>query len=222
VHTKRSKNKHISYDGSCARACIDVSYENNYGKPPFNNSTKSGSVRKVKAGSSTGGRKLVRGKNDRSSSKVIRLPNEAYKAHLEEERKIRNKYARLITRRFAITLIVISILSLSLLGIATRYAQILQQNYENIRLENQIKALNDEISTMKESFAKNVDPQEIRTRAIMELGMRQPAVAQKRRVTIPAGDKIVLDTGTIVSTAPDMDSDDILFENLAGFFKTIR
>ena len=51
--------------------------------------------------------------------------------------------------------------------------------------------------------------------------MREPAETQKLSVSVPNGDRVIL-AAEVTETQDDYDLDNRLFENLEGFFKTMR
>ncbi|MFA7205709.1 MAG: hypothetical protein WC102_05180, partial [Saccharofermentanales bacterium] len=111
--------------------------------------------------------------------------------------------------------------ALAFTGVLSRYGKILVMNYSNVRIEREIRQINIETGNIREEFVKAVDPVKLRETAINELGMREPAASQKLLVSIPNGDRIVLGGGSAEETSNTNETDK-LFDNLEGFFKTMR
>ena len=136
------------------------------------------------------------------------------------EVKVHRHHSRNRIARFLMYLAAISFVALVFTGILLRQAQIMEMNYQNVRLERDISRLRTETESIKEEFVKSVDPAVIRRIAVEELGMREPATAQIVYVTIPAGDKVVVDFSDDIG---DLDADlEGMFDNVEGFFKTMR
>ena len=140
---------------------------------------------------------------------------------VSEEHKVHRKYNKSRSHHFLMYLAAISFAALVFTGILYRQAQIMEMNYQNVKLEREIRQVRTETERIKEEFVGAVDLSSIRRIAIEELGMREPASSQIVSVTIPAGDRVVIDTSDVGSDAVDVDLDN-MFDNLEGFFKTMR
>ncbi|MHB8963190.1 MAG: hypothetical protein ACYC5K_08570 [Saccharofermentanales bacterium] len=140
---------------------------------------------------------------------------------VSDEHKIQRKFNKSRSHHFLMYLAAISFAALVFTGILYRQAQIMEMNYLNVKLEREISQVKTETERIKEEFVDTVDLSSIRRIAIEELGMREPASSQIVSVTIPAGDRVVIETSDTGSDAVDVDLDN-MFDNLEGFFKTMR
>ena len=154
-------------------------------------------------------------------TKRVRIKNEDAQMLAAAELAIQKKYAR---RRFMYISAVVALIALTTLtytGILQRNAAILELNYANVRLEGEIKQISAESGEIREEFVKTVDPVKLRQTAIDELGMREPAAVQMLSVSVPNGDRVIYDA-TSPEKAKSEDLYSNLFEDLEGFFKTMR
>ncbi len=136
-----------------------------------------------------------------------------------EERILRNKYARKNLANTFLVLLCVGLVAFAFASILQREAELLELHYSNIRLENEIKDINDDINDLSEELVKLYDPEEIRETAVRDLRMRKPAASQIITIKIPKSDKIFTDyeESSILDNSLDR-----YFENLEGFFKTFR
>lgn len=137
------------------------------------------------------------------------------------EHAVQKKYARRRFLNYVSVVLIIAAVTFAYIGILNRSGRILEMNYSNVRLEREIKQVNIESGNIREEFVKTVDPSYLRSAAINDLGMREPAQAQKLTVSIPNGDRVIL-AAEVPETEDDVGLDSKLFENLEGFFKTMR
>ena len=154
-------------------------------------------------------------------TKRIKIRKEHQQMIAASERAIQNKYARRRLMNTAAVIMLICATALAFTGVLSRYGKILVMNYSNVRIEREIRQINIETGNIREEFVKAVDPVKLRETAINELGMREPAASQKLLVSIPNGDRIVLGGGSAEETSNTNETDK-LFDNLEGFFKTMR
>ncbi len=137
------------------------------------------------------------------------------------EHAVQKKYARRRFLNYVSVVLIIAAVTLAYIGILNRSGRILEMNYANVRLEREIRQVNIESGNIREEFVKTVDPAYLRSAAINDLGMREPAQAQKLTVSVPNGDRVIL-AAEVPETKDDYGLDSRLFENLEGFFKTMR
>lgn len=162
-------------------------------------------------------------KDYRSMPKPAGIPFSADRKRMliTEQNLVHRKFSKDRNKNFLMYLFAISFAALVFTGILYRQAQIMEMNYQNVRLENEINQVKTESERIKEEFVDAVDLSSIRKIAIEELGMREPASSQIVSVTIPAGDRVVIDTAGSGNGTDNVDLDN-MFDNLEGFFKTMR
>ncbi len=156
-----------------------------------------------------------------SGTRRIRIVKEDVKAMAASEHAIQKKYSRRRSAFCAVVILLISLTALTYIGILQRNAAILEMNYANVRIEREIKQIGVESGNIREEFVKVVDPVKLRQQAIEELGMREPASVQMMSVSVPNGDRIIYDAASPLNSG-DNDIYGNLFEDLEGFFKTMR
>ncbi len=137
----------------------------------------------------------------------------------EAEKLVRRKYGKKRSRYFLMYFASISFCALVFTGILFRQAQIMEMNYQNVRLEREINRIRTDTESIREEFAGTADMSLIRKIAAEELGMRKPASSQIITVVIPKGDRVILSSQDTGADIADLDS---MFENVEGFFKTMR
>lgn len=115
----------------------------------------------------------------------------------------------------------VSIIATAFTGILYRSSKILEMNYANVKIENEIKTLEKETNQLKEELSKKTDLRLIRTLAVERLGMQDPGQKQIVQVSIPAGDRLIIESDTKGTTDEDAQLNNAV-NNIEGFFKTIR
>lgn len=153
--------------------------------------------------------------------RTVKVSPKINEQRIKAERHIQKKMARKRFLKFSVCIVVIGIVAISFIGILSQYANILKMHQSNIAIEQKIKEANIESGQIREELVKVIDPNMIRKTAINEYGMREPSKSQKIKVEIPNGDKVIFNNSNV--TVDNLDDDyDKLFQNLEGFFKTMR
>lgn len=162
-------------------------------------------------------------KEYRSVQKPAGIPFDAEERRrlIAQENQVQRRFSKSRNHHFLMYLAAVAFAALVFTGILYRQTQIMEMNYQNVKLEREISQVRTETERIKEEFVDTVDLSAIRRIAIEELGMRVPASSQVVTVSIPAGDRVVIDTEGSGSDAGDADLDN-MFDNLEGFFKTMR
>jgi hypothetical protein len=101
-----------------------------------------------------------------------------------------------------------------------RQAMILEMNFQNQAIENQITQINQASGQIDESLALKTNLDSIRQQAANRLGLQDPARSQIISVVLPDSDRVVL----AAPGASGLDSESYLagvFTNIEGYFRTI-
>ncbi len=127
-----------------------------------------------------------------------------------------------IRRLKNLTSVIAMILTVTLAfgGILWRQAMILEGNFNNLRLEREIKKTIQTTGQIEESLAAKTNLEQIRTRAINRLGLQEPANKQVIVVDIPNSDRVVYASSTSSQVSPEIMLADS-FLQIEGFFKTL-
>jgi hypothetical protein len=101
-----------------------------------------------------------------------------------------------------------------------RQAMILEMNFSNQKVANQISKINEQSSQIDESLAQKTNLDAIRQAATSRLGLQDPARSQIITVALPNSDRVVL------ASPPSADATDdtylaSVFSNIEGYFRTI-
>jgi hypothetical protein len=101
-----------------------------------------------------------------------------------------------------------------------RQAMILEMNFQNQAIENQITKINQEGSQIDEELAMKTNLDLIRQQAASRLGLQDPARSQIISVVLPDSDRVVLATPVTSDSASDTYLASV-FSNIEGYFRTI-
>ncbi len=148
----------------------------------------------------------------------------AFKTQSEEDRisaVFHHQMSRQRIGRIFICVLAVSIVTAVFAGILYRSATILEMNYANVKIENEIKTLDKEVNQLKEELSKKTDLNLIRTLAMDRLGMQDPGQKQIVQVSIPVGDRMIIEGDIQGTTGEDTQLSNAM-NNIEGFFKTIR
>jgi hypothetical protein len=101
-----------------------------------------------------------------------------------------------------------------------RQAMILEMNFNNQKMANQISTINEECSQIDETLAQKTNLDTIRQEATSRLGLQDPARSQIIRVILPDSDRVVLAAPELTDTSGDAYLAGV-FSNIEGYFRTI-
>ncbi len=141
---------------------------------------------------------------------------------LTHERKRQIRHELTASRIASLVMILMTVLFVSgLFGLMVyRQSRILSENFSNLAISRQIERLNEESGQISERLAAFTDVEQIRIRAVQELGLQIPARSQIVTVVIPDSDRVVFNDRTRNNPESQDFLDSLLFD-LEGFFKTI-
>lgn len=105
-------------------------------------------------------------------------------------------------------------------GILYRQAMILEGNFNNLKLEREIKKTIQATGQIEESLAAKTNLEQIKLQAINRLGLQEPARKQIIVVDIPNSDRVVYASSSNQQVNPQAQLADC-FTQIEGFFKTL-
>lgn len=113
-------------------------------------------------------------------------------------------------KRVVVAVAIVGILAALFGMIVYRHGKIVENNFANTGLTNQINELKVSNVKAKEALLNELDMEKIARDANEKFGLRKPAQSQKIHVTLPDGDKVtVYDKGRADKTADIPDSKDL-------------
>jgi hypothetical protein len=137
------------------------------------------------------------------------------------EKHLRQQMAQQRAVRILSFLIGLSLVFVVSAGILYRYSVIMEMNYANIKIEREIRRMQDETNLIRENLSGKTDLNVVRTLAVEKLLMQDPSQKQLIRVVIPQSDQLIVDDQSLHANVTDRDMDAV-YTNLEGFFKKLR